>query len=156
LKLIRCKKVVKTGVGDSYDASKVDKSVERLTLEASNQGFVFAKVEPKIERNTANGTLNITYDITEGPRTYVERIDIVGNDRTLDRVIRRELQLFEGDAYNRTLVERARRRLTALDYFSSVEFKEEEGSAPGQDHPRRRGGGKVHRPDFFSVGYLDG
>ena len=124
------KKVVKTGVGDSYDASKVDKSVERLTLEASNQGFVFAKVEPKIERDTANGTLGITYDITEGPRTYVELIDIVGNDRTLDRVIRRELQLFEGDAYNRTLVERARRRLTALDYFSSVDFKEEEGSAP--------------------------
>jgi outer membrane protein insertion porin family len=124
------KKVVKTGVGDTYDASKVDKSVERLTLEASNQGFVFAKVEPKVDRDTERGTLNITYDITEGPRTYVERIDIVGNDRTHDKVIRRELQLFEGDAYNRTLVERARRRLTALDYFTSVEFKEEEGSAP--------------------------
>ncbi len=126
----KLRKVVKTGVGDSYDASKVDKSVEKLTLEASNQGFVFAKVEPKVDRDPANGKLNITYDITEGPRTYVERIDIVGNDRTLDRVIRRELQLYEGDAYNRTLVERARRRLTALDYFSSVEFKEEEGSAP--------------------------
>ncbi|MBK8771570.1 MAG: outer membrane protein assembly factor BamA [Rhizobiales bacterium] len=126
----KLRKVVKTGVGDSYDASKVDKSVEKLTLEASNQGFVFAKVEPKVDRDPANGKLNITYDITEGPRTYVERIDIVGNDRTLDRVIRRELQLYEGDAYNRTLVERARRRLTALDYFSSVEFKEEPGSAP--------------------------
>ena len=126
----KLRKVVKTGVGDSYDASKVDKSVEKLTLEASNQGFVFAKVEPKVDRDPAAGKLNITYDITEGPRTYVERIDIVGNDRTLDRVIRRELQLYEGDAYNRTLVERARRRLTALDYFSSVEFKEEPGSAP--------------------------
>ncbi len=124
------KRVVKTGVGDTYDASKVDKSVERLTLEASNQGFVFAKVEPKIERNAGASSLSITYDITEGPRTYVERIEIVGNDRTHDRVIRRELQLFEGDAYNRTLVERARRRLTALDYFTSVEFKEEQGSAP--------------------------
>jgi outer membrane protein insertion porin family len=124
------RKVVKTGVGDTYDASKVDKSVERLTLEASNQGFVFAKVEPKVDRNETAGTLNITYNITEGPRTYVERIEIVGNDRTHDKVIRRELQLFEGDAYNRTLVERARRRLVALDYFSSVDFKEEEGSAP--------------------------
>ncbi len=123
-------KVVKTGVGDTYDASKVDKSVEKLTLEASNQGFVFAKVEPKVDRNAGNGTLNITYDITEGPRTYVERIDIVGNDRTHDKVIRRELQLFEGDAYNRTLVERARRRLVALDFFTSVDFKEEAGSAP--------------------------
>ena len=124
------RKVVKTGVGDTYDASKVDKSVERLTLEASNQGFVFAKVEPKVDRNVGSGTLNITYSITEGPRTYVERIEIVGNDRTHDKVIRRELQLFEGDAYNRTLVERARRRLVAMDYFSTVEFKEEEGSAP--------------------------
>jgi len=121
---------VKTGVGDTYDASKVDKSVEKLTLEASNQGFVFAQVEPKVDRIPEKGQLNITYDIREGPRTYVERIDIVGNDRTLDTVIRRELQLFEGDAYNRTLVERARRRLTALDYFSSVDFKEEPGSAP--------------------------
>ncbi|MBL8790871.1 MAG: outer membrane protein assembly factor BamA [Rhizobiales bacterium] len=123
-------RVVRTGVGDTYDASKVDSSVEKLTLEASNQGFVFAQVEPKVDRNPEKGSLNITYDIREGPRTYVERIDIVGNDRTLDTVIRRELQLYEGDAYNRTLVERARRRLTALDYFSSVEFKEEPGSAP--------------------------
>lgn len=123
-------RVVRTGVGDTYDASKVDSSVEKLTLEASNQGFVFAQVEPKVDRNPEKGSLNITYDIREGPRTYVERIDIVGNDRTLDTVIRRELQLYEGDAYNRTLVERARRRLTGLDYFSSVEFKEEPGSAP--------------------------
>jgi outer membrane protein insertion porin family len=121
---------VTTGVGDTYNAAKVDKSVERLTLEASNQGFVFAKVEPKVDRNTANATVNLSYNITEGPRTYVERIDIIGNTRTLDDVIRRELRLYEGDAYNRTLIERARRRLTALDYFTKVDFREEEGSAP--------------------------
>lgn len=121
---------VKTGVGDTYDASKVDKTVENLTLEASNQGFVFAKVDPRIDRNPDGKTVNITYDISEGPRTYVERIDIIGNTRTLDNVIRRELRLFEGDAYNRALVERARRRLTALDYFDKVDFREDEGSAP--------------------------
>jgi outer membrane protein insertion porin family len=121
---------VKTGVGDTYDASKVDKTVENLTLEAANQGFVFAKVDPRVERNPEGQTVNIIYDITEGPRTYVERIDIIGNTRTLDHVIRRELRLFEGDAYNRALVERARRRLTALDYFDKVDFREEEGSAP--------------------------
>ena len=121
---------VKTGVGDTYDASKVDKTVENLTLEAANQGFVFAKVDPKVDRNSDGQTLNITYDISEGPRTYVERIEIIGNTRTLDHVIRRELRLFEGDAYNRALVERARRRLTALDYFDKVDFREEEGSAP--------------------------
>lgn len=121
---------VKTGVGDTYDASKVDKTVENLTLEASNQGFVFAKVDPRVDRNPDGKTVNITYDISEGPRTYVERIDIIGNTRTLDHVIRRELRLFEGDAYNRALVERARRRLTALDFFDKVDFREEEGSAP--------------------------
>ncbi len=121
---------VTTGVGDTYNAAKVDNSVERLTLEASNQGFVFAKVEPKVDRNTSNATVNLSYNITEGPRTYVERIDIIGNTRTLDDVIRRELRLYEGDAYNRTLIERARRRLTALDYFTKVDFREEEGSAP--------------------------
>jgi outer membrane protein insertion porin family len=124
------KQQVRTGVGDTYDASKVDRSVEKLTLEASNQGFVFAKVNPRVERNGDGNTLNLTYDIVEGPRVYIERIDIIGNTRTLDHVIRRELRLFEGDAYNRALVERGRRRLTALDYFERIDFREEEGSAP--------------------------
>jgi outer membrane protein insertion porin family len=124
------KRQVKTGVGDTYNAAKVDKSVERLTLEASNQGFVFAKVDPKVDRNPENATVNLTYQISEGNRAYIERIDIIGNTRTLDEVIRRELQLFEGDAFNRTLIERARRRLTALDYFEKIDFREEEGSAP--------------------------
>ncbi|MDE2446971.1 MAG: outer membrane protein assembly factor BamA, partial [Alphaproteobacteria bacterium] len=123
-------RVVKTGVGDTYNASKVDKSVENLTLEASKQGFVFAKVEPKVDRNSTGNTVNITYAISEGPRAYVERIDIVGNTRTRDEVIRRELRLYEGDAFNRTLVERARRRLTALDFFNKIDFKEQPGSAP--------------------------
>ena len=122
--------VVKTGVGDTYNASKVDKSVENLTLEASNQGFVFAKVEPKVDRNSTGNTVNITYQLSEGTRAYVERIDIVGNTRTRDEVIRRELRLYEGDAFNRTLIERARRRLTALDFFSKIDFKEQPGSAP--------------------------
>ena len=126
----KLRSVVKTGVGDSYDASKVDKTVENLTLEASRQGFVFARVEPKVDRNSAAGSLNLSYTIAEGTRAYIERIDIVGNRRTLDSVIRRELQIFEGDAFNRTLVERARRRLTALDFFEKIDFREEEGSAP--------------------------
>ena len=121
---------VKTGVGDFYDASAVDKSVENLTLEAARQGFVFAKVNPGIQRNEGQNTLNITYNIVEGPRSYIDRIDIVGNFRTEDEVIRRELRLFEGDAFNRVLIDRARRRLTALDYFEKIDFREEEGSAP--------------------------
>jgi outer membrane protein insertion porin family len=123
------RRAVKTDSGDVYNAQKVDKSVENLTLEASKQGFVFAKVEPKVDRESGTGRLNLTYDIVEGPRTYIERIEIVGNGRTLDEVIRRELGLFEGDAYNKALVERARRRLTALDFFEKIEFSDREGSA---------------------------
>ena len=123
-------RVVRTGVGDTFDASKIDKTVENLTLEASNQGFVFAKVEPKVDRDPKSDKVNITYNISEGTRAYIERIDITGNSHTRDEVIRRELRLYEGDAFNRTLVERARRRLTALDYFGKIDFKESPGSAP--------------------------
>jgi outer membrane protein insertion porin family len=147
------RKVIKTGVGDSYDATKVDKTVENLTLEASRQGFVFAKVEPKVDRNPGEGSLNVTYSISEGPRVYVERIDIIGNVRTLDEVIRRELLIYEGDAFNRTLVERARRRLTALDFFEKIDFREEEGGAPDKIvlvvEVAEKSTGKIS----FSVGY---
>jgi outer membrane protein insertion porin family len=122
-------KQVKTGVGDYFNSTKVDRTVEKLTLEASRQGFVFARVNPDVQRN-GDDTLNITYNIVEGPRIYIERIDIVGNTRTEDQVIRRELRLYEGDAFNRVMIERARRRLTALDFFSTVNFRDEAGSAP--------------------------
>jgi outer membrane protein insertion porin family len=149
----RLKKVIKTGVGDNYDATKVDKTVENLTLEASRQGFVFAKVDPKIDRDPANGSLNINYTIAEGQRAYVERIDIVGNTRTLDEVIRRELRIYEGDAFNRSLIERARRRLTALDFFDKIDFREEEGSAPDKItlvvEVTEKSTGKIS----FSIGY---
>jgi outer membrane protein insertion porin family len=116
--------------GEDYDATKVDKSVENITIEAGKAGYAFAKVEPDIKKDEPNRTLDITYNITEGPRTYIERIDIVGNTRTLDEVIRRELRLYEGDAYNRVLVERGRRRLTGLDFFEKIDMREEPGSAP--------------------------
>lgn len=121
--------VTKLRPGQRYDASKVDKSVENITIEAGKAGFAFARVQPQIKRDTANRTLDINYQIKEGPRVYVEKIEIVGNTRTLDKVIRRELQLVEGDAYNRILIDRARRRLTALDFFEKIDFRETPGSA---------------------------
>lgn len=121
--------VIESAQGAQYDAGEVDKSVENITIEAGKAGFAFARVQPTIDRDTANRTLNITYDIQEGPRVYVERIEIVGNTRTLDRVIRREIRLVEGDAYNRIQIDRARRRLTALDFFEKIDFRETPGSA---------------------------
>lgn len=144
---------VKTGVNDVYDASKVDKTVENLALEASRQGFVFAKVNPDIQRNEGQNTVNIRYDIVEGPRVYIERIDIVGNTRTEDQVIRRELQLYEGDAFNRVLVDRARRRLTGLDFFDKIDFREDMGSAPDKVvltvEVQEKSTGQIN----FSIGY---
>ncbi|TMJ44238.1 MAG: outer membrane protein assembly factor BamA [Alphaproteobacteria bacterium] len=121
---------VQLAPGEDYDSTKVDKSVENITIEAGKAGFACAKVEPDIKKDEPNKKLDITYNISEGPRTYIERIDIIGNTRTLDEVIRRELRLFEGDAYNRVLVERGRRRLTALDFFEKIDMRDEPGSAP--------------------------
>jgi len=120
---------VRENRGDIYDASKVDKTVERMTLEAGKSGFAFARARPKIERDPASRQLSIIYNLDEGPRVYIERIEIIGNVRTLDEVIRRELNIVEGDAYNRILVDRARRRLTGLDYFEKIDIRQEEGSA---------------------------
>ncbi|WP_395685311.1 outer membrane protein assembly factor BamA [Aestuariivirga sp.] len=149
----RLVKQVRTGVGDYFNSAKVDKTVESLTLEASRQGFVFARVNPDIQRNPGGDTLNITYNIVEGPRTYIERIDIIGNFRTEDKVIRRELLLYEGDAFNRVMIERARRRLTALDFFEKVDFRDEQGSAPDRVvltvDVREKSTGSVN----FSIGY---
>jgi outer membrane protein insertion porin family len=106
-----------------------------------------------VDRNVGQGSLNISYNIVEGRRAYVEQIIIEGNTRTLDEVIRRELLIYEGDAFNRTLVERARRRLTALDFFEKIEFQEEDGSAPDKINlvvlVTEKSTGKIS----FSVGY---
>jgi outer membrane protein insertion porin family len=120
--------LIKTKSGSRYNANMVDRTVEELTLEAGRSGFAFAKVEPNIERVPEQNTLNIRYDVQEGPRVYIERIEIRGNVRTLDEVLRREIRLVEGDAYNRILIDRARRRLTALDFFEKIDIRDEPGS----------------------------
>ena len=87
-------------------------------------------MRPRYDRDEINRRINITYMIEEGPRVYIERINIVGNFRTHDDVIRREFSLAEGDAFNRLLVEAARRRLRSLGFFKTVEIDTEPGSAP--------------------------
>lgn len=119
-----------TKTGDIYNASKIDKSVEKVTIEVSQQGYAFARVRPRVNRDPISRTIGINYTIEEGPRVYIERIDIVGNTRTLDYVIRREFRLAEGDAYNRLMVDRARRRLMGLGFFKNVKIARQPGSAP--------------------------
>jgi outer membrane protein insertion porin family len=116
-------------VGSLYDAEALEKSVEEMQIEASRRGYAFAIVHPRGDRNFEAHTVAITFGIDEGPRTYIERINIRGNTRTRDYVIRREFDLAEGDAYNRALVDRAERRLKNLDYFKSVKITTEPGSS---------------------------
>jgi outer membrane protein insertion porin family len=116
--------------GDIYNAEAVEKSVEDMTIEAAKRGFAFATVRPSAVRDPQTRTVNLVFTVDEGQRSYIERINVRGNTRTRDYVIRREFDLAEGDAYNRALVNRAERRLKNLAYFKSVKISTEPGSAP--------------------------
>jgi outer membrane protein insertion porin family len=119
----------RVNVGSLYNAEALEKSVEEMQIEASRRGFAFAVVHPRGDRNFEAHTVSIVFAIDEGPRTYIERINVRGNTRTRDYVIRREFDLSEGDAYNRALVDRAERRLKNLDFFKSVKVTTEPGSS---------------------------
>ncbi|MBR1215919.1 outer membrane protein assembly factor BamA [Bradyrhizobium sp. JYMT SZCCT0180] len=119
----------RVSVGSLYNAEALEKSVEEMQIEASRRGYAFAIVRPRGDRNFEQHTVSIVFTIDEGPRTYIERINIRGNTRTRDYVIRREFDLSEGDAYNRALVDRAERRLKNLDFFKTVKIITEPGSS---------------------------
>lgn len=119
----------RVSVGSIYNAEAVEKSVEEMSIEASRRGYAFATVKPRGDRNFEAHTVSIVFAIDEGPRVYIERINVRGNTRTRDYVIRREFDVSEGDAYNRALVDRAERRLKNLDYFKSVKIVPEPGSS---------------------------
>ncbi|MEH2626770.1 outer membrane protein insertion porin family [Bradyrhizobium sp. AZCC 1719] len=119
----------RVSVGSVYNAEALEKSVEEMQIEASRRGYAFAVVRPRGDRNFEQHTVSIVFAVDEGPRTYIERINVRGNTRTRDYVIRREFDLSEGDAYNRALVDRAERRLKNLDFFKSVKILTEPGSS---------------------------
>ena len=118
-----------TNAGEVYNASLIDKTTEKLTLSIAEGGYAFARVRPRAVPDVANHTIGISYVIDEGPRIYIERINVNGNDRTKDYVIRREFRLVEGDAYNPLLVDRAKKRLEGLGIFKGVDVKRRPGSA---------------------------
>ena len=116
--------------GDIYQDEKIEQATDALTFAAGAAGFAFVDVRPRYVPDRAKGTVDVTFDVKEGPRVYVDRIDIVGNTRTLDYVIRREMNVSEGDAYNRVLVDRSKNQIKALGYFKDVDITEIPGSAP--------------------------
>ncbi|HTV34680.1 MAG TPA: outer membrane protein assembly factor BamA [Methylocella sp.] len=121
---------VRIAAGDIYNGDLVEKSVDALTKEVGKHGYPFTQVRPRGDRDPATRTVSIAFVLEEGPRVYIERIDIKGNTRTRDYVIRREFEIGEGDAYNRALIDRAERRLNNLGYFKKVKITNEPGSSP--------------------------
>ncbi len=115
--------------GDTFNGLKIDKTAEKLTLEASKLGFPFARVRKDVDRDPISLTIDVSFVIERGPRIYVERINIYGNVRTREYVLRQELLLAEGDPYNRQLVEQSKRRLQGKGYIKTVEISKEQGSA---------------------------
>ncbi|GEO97984.1 outer membrane protein assembly factor BamA [Methylobacterium haplocladii] len=121
---------IRAQVGDVYNAEDVEKTLSGVTTEVNRQGYPFAQVRPTGQRDRATHQVALGFVVEDGPRVYIERINVRGNTRTRDYVIRRELDLGEGDAYNRVLVDRAERRLNGLGFFKKVRFSNEPGSAP--------------------------
>ncbi len=118
-----------TSAGSVYNAEAVERSVQAVTTSVARQGNPFVQVRPVGTRDPSTRTINLGYVIEEGPRIYIERINVRGNSRTRDYVIRREFELGEGDAYNQVLVNRAERRLNNLGYFKRVRISNEPGSS---------------------------
>jgi len=122
--------LIKINEGDTYNAELIQKGIDALTAAAGTHGYAFAEVHPRIARNRDSHTIDVIMKIDQGPRVYVEKINVVGNTRTLDKVIRREMRLTEGDAFNRVLVDRSRTRIRALGFFKDVDIKQSPGSQP--------------------------
>ncbi len=116
--------------GDWYDGDLIERTSQRLQEEANFRGYPFVSVQPRIQRDREKRIVNLTFELNEAPRVYVERIEITGNTRTQDRVIRREFRLAEGDAFNAAQIRRSRDRLRNLGFFSDVQVASSPGSAP--------------------------
>lgn len=124
--------LIESEKGEVYSAKAVEDTIIALTESVVDKGYAFAQVTPRGDRDFENRTISVTYSIDQGARTYIERIEIRGNSRTRDYVIRREFDISEGDAFNQVMVQRAKRRLEGLNYFTSVNVSTVPGSQPDQ------------------------
>lgn len=116
--------------GKIYNSKEIEGAIDTLTFAAGTAGYAFIDIQPQIKRNRDTQTVDLVFNLLEGPRVYIEQINIVGNTTTLDHVIRREMELVEGDAFNRILLDRSRNRIRALRFFEEVEITETQGASP--------------------------
>jgi len=116
--------------GDTYDAEEVEDAIQRMVDILGNQGYAFVDINPEITRDTENQVIDLVFQVREGPRVFVEQINITGNVRTHDRVIRREFRLAEGDAFNAAKLRRSETRIRNLGFFAEVNVERRQGSVP--------------------------
>lgn len=119
-----------TEPGGWYNAEEVETSIGNLDDQIGNFGYAFVDIRPRLDRDPEGRLINLTYEIGEGPKVFVERINIRGNVRTEDRVIRREFRLIEGDAFNTSKLRRSQQRIQNLGFFAKVDVQNNPGSSP--------------------------
>ncbi len=119
------RKILSLKEGDIFSSEKFQNDIESLTEAFTQIGYAYANVEPKTKLNEDNNTVDITYDITENELYYIDRITITGNEKTRDRVIRRQFDIVEGEKYNSLKISRSKRHIENLDYFEQVQLVEE-------------------------------
>ncbi len=116
--------------GELFKGDLIEDSIDAMTFVSGTVGYANVDIRPRIERHPETHTVDVVFEVNEGPRVFVERIDIVGNTRTLDEVIRREMRISEGDAFNRVLLDRSRSRVRSLGFFKNVTVDEQPGTQP--------------------------
>jgi len=115
-------KVIKFKEKDVYNADLIEKTIAEMTEILSQNSYAFTNIEPIIKKDHQNHTINLQFLINETPRIYIDQINITGNTRTIDEVIRRELRIKEGDPYNTIKINRSKQRLENLGFFEKVDF----------------------------------
>lgn len=115
--------LILTKEGDVFNSESIEKTIEAMTQKLGNLGYAFVDIDSQFNRDTTNNIIGINYTVKEGPRVYVNRINIQGNARTLDEVIRREFRLAEGDPYNASKLKRTQQRINNLGFFKTVDIK---------------------------------
>jgi outer membrane protein insertion porin family len=116
--------------GDLYNGNKIKETVKQIKNFAELSGYTFIEINPSLKRDNEKKLVNVNFEINEGPRVYINKIDIVGNTRTIDKVIRREFSLSEGDAYNKFVINYSKDSIRALNFFSEVDIKETKTEHP--------------------------
>jgi len=139
--------------GEVYQDELIEQATDSLTFAAGAAGFAFVDVRPRYIPNRETHTVDVVFQVKEGPRVYIDRIDIIGNTRTLDSVIRREMNVTEGDAYNRVLVDRSKQQIRGLGFFKDVNIEEVPSGTPDRTSLRVQVEEQPTGELSFSAGY---